>query len=215
MRIRILMTVLTLAALVGFSPGCAQTPEQRAAELQKLVDFNNQIHAGIAATTQAAPAIDASIAALPDGKVKADAAKASATVKSELQTAAVLTEGAGKVLVAAQSGDPVAAGAAVGGALSVIPGVGAYAALAGLLVTTAFGVFKSIQSSKATAAAAAADAQAQAHLEAAQTAQTNLKNVVKSIDAAGVVFTDSQKETIKTVQGAETSAVVEQIKAGG
>lgn len=202
---KLTIVAATLLCLVAWIlPGCNQTPEERQKTLTLLSEKEGQVKAAIAATTQKLPELEAAVAALPEGEARNKAVKLLADARENLPKAQRVLEQLDVAAKALQGGDVGGAVLALGGTLAGVPGAGQYAALATLLGGLALSVFQAFkQKSAATAAAADADEQAQ-HLE----------NVVTSIAAAGIEFTDAQKEAIKTVQGPATSLVVEQIKSG-
>jgi hypothetical protein len=210
----ILGVLCVLGALCGLSAlsGCGQTPEQRSKFVQELIDANNRVKAGVVATTQQAPAIEAQLQALPPSKARDEALADLAKGKAYAASAQKISDDAGRILAAAQGGDGAGAIAATAGALSGVPGVGPYAGLIGVVLAGAYSVYQTTKKNQALAVAADANAEAQANLNAANEAQGHLKNVVFSIEHGGPEWTADHASEIAALQGPATTAAVNAIK---
>jgi hypothetical protein len=204
--------VLAMCVALSAVSGCGQSVEQQKL-VGQLIDANNKLKAGVVATTQQSPQIAADIAALPPGKIKDEATAILAKGNEYAAKAIKGSDDASKILTAAQSGDAGGTIAATAGALSGVPGVGPYAGLIGLLASVGYGAYQNAQKKKATAAAQEAMAQAQEALDLAKETQGHLKNVVHSIEYAGPEWTPDHAAAIAGIQGPETTAAVNAIKA--
>lgn len=111
-----------------------------------------------------------------------------------------------RIIASATAGDPMALGTSAAGMAATVPGVGPYAALVGFAVTLGFGLWKQLQNAKAQKDLAAAQVDAAA-------ATQNLKNVVFSLENAGPDWTAADKAAVAALQGQQTTAAVEAIKA--
>lgn len=125
-------------------------------------------------------------------KIAADAERIIAQVRQHQTRLDELAKAAG-------TGDVDAAGKAITGVVSGIPGVGPYAGLIGIGITALIGFWQRQQKIKALAEAAKATNAAE--------------KIVESVELAGPDWSAADKEAIRKLQGVEVSTFVHEIKS--
>lgn len=135
-----------------------------------------------------------------------DPQQALAAAKAEVATL--------KAQVAALPDGPIKAAAALNlaKAENFLSQLEAYLALGTGVIGIGVGLWNWIKKNRAVLAANDASAQADRALDAAQTAEGHLKNVVHSIEYAGPEWEQSHADAIAAIQGPETTAVVREIR---
>jgi biopolymer transport protein ExbB/TolQ len=192
---RMLLIVVLLIGVSGVS-GC-----QNDAQFTQTL---NETRAALVAAEKQISDLKLAVDALPPGdnqKAASDALATAEKIRADLMTRLAAVEA---LNTAAKTGDTQGLGAAIASALAGIPVVGPFAPLIGLLGGIGWGIYQQIKGKAAVAAVGADLATETAHLT----------NVVKSIEVAGPDWSDEDKKAITTIQGAATSARVEEIKTG-